>query len=62
MGYITDVESPAVAEVEEMLRRGLFDCIIAEDKATALNFFDADIDTILKNNTRSVCATGLSYI
>ena len=41
-------------EVEEMLRRGLFDCMMNGSAATSLEFFDEDIDTILEKNTRSV--------
>lgn len=41
-------------EVEEMLRRGLFDCIMDSSVATSLEFFDADIDSILQKNTRPV--------
>ena len=40
-------------EVETMLRRGLYNCLM-EDTTQSVNFFDADIGTILKKNTRSV--------
>ena len=41
-------------EVEEMLRRGLFDCIMDSSVATSMEFFEADISNILENNTRAV--------
>ena len=41
-------------EVEEMLRRGLFDCIMDSSVATSLEFFDADIDSILAKNAHPV--------
>ena len=41
-------------EVEEMLRRGLFDCIMDSSATTSMEFFEADISTILEKNTRAV--------
>ena len=41
-------------EVEEMLRRGLFDCIMDSSVATSMEFFDADIDSILAKNAHPV--------
>ena len=45
-------------EVEEMLKRGLFDCLINNDDANGIDFFEADIDTILKKNLKSVGLLG----
>ena len=49
-------------EVEEMLRRGLFDCIMDSSVATSLEFFDADIDSILQKNTRPVRSSLISHL
>ena len=45
-------------EVEEMLKRGLFDCLMNNDDANGIDFFEADIDTILKKNLKSVGSLG----
>ena len=45
-------------EVEEMLKRGLFDCLMNIDDANGIDFFEADIDTILKKNLKSVGSLG----
>ena len=41
-------------EVEEMLRRGLFDCLMSNTNENGIDFFEADIDTILKKNLKPV--------
>ena len=41
-------------EVEEMLRRGLFDCLMSNSNENGIDFFEADIDTILKKNLKPV--------
>lgn len=37
-----------------MLRRGLFDCLMSNSNENGIDFFEADIDTILKKNLKPV--------